>query len=270
MKRNSLLTIIFLFLGLTQVNAQKLVEVLHETITVNSTSAMSGYTRNTVEVQLPQGTIGYIYRISVFKKGGVSVGNGLLDLLSTVPIAEVKIGANLSKYVVNNANGGAVDYFIFTNQEDKNAFYGKRDDSWNSCKSYPNRVSSCLSSNECINRKIWFGFRNNNISQGLDVYLEVVAIVDEVKSQSSQTTYGFKITNETTVVVNFQLSLDGINWQEFSLKPSYFNNYNFQQPEIFFRISTQGAGTAQYKIGYNDRYKIQYNPNKRMFDLFNY
>ena len=269
MKNLNLILLFFFILTLNYTNAQKLVDVLHETLTVNSTTSMSGYTRNTVEVKLPKGTTGYIYRMSVFKKGGVNVGNGLLDLLSLIPIAEVKAGVNLSKYVVGNANGGAVDYFIFTTQEDKSAFYNKYDENWSSCKSYPNRVSSCISSDECINRTIWFGFRNNNVSQGLDVYLEVVAIVDEVKELANKTTYGFRITNETTSVMDFQLSTDGVNWNEHSLKPKYFNNYNFQQPEIYFRISTTDS-YLKYKIKYNDRFKIKYNQTKEIFDLYSY
>jgi hypothetical protein len=261
--------IIIIFLGffLSNANAQELVNILQEKVTVNSTTSLNGWSRNTVEAKLPAGTIGYVYRLSVFKKDGVNVSTGLFDLLKMIPVKKIQIGANLSQFVINNSDGGAIDYFIFTTDKDKNAFYNKQDGNWYSCKSFPNRVSTCTYSDECINKTIWFGFRNNNLMQGLDVYIELAAIVDQLNSTNSM--YGFQIINKTNVQVNFQLSINGINWFDYSLQSGYLNNYNFYKPDIFFRILTQGTGTAQYKINFSNRYKIEYNQAKRIFDLFN-
>lgn len=248
--------------------SQELVDVLTEKITVNSSTSLNGWTRNTAEIRLPQGTTGFVYRISVFNKGNATVGSGLFDLIKSIPVTQIQLGANLAQYAVSNSDGGALDFFIFTTDEDKNAFRNKEALNWNSCKMFLNRVSSVAYSSECINRTIWFGFRNNNLTQGLDVLLEVAAIIDS--RAQDQTTYGFTITNSTTNPIIFQLSVDGYKWQDYRLEPNYFANYNFRQPNIQFRMSTQGSQPVNYQLDYSYRYKIQFNQQKQIFDLFHY
>lgn len=248
--------------------SQKLVNVVGETITVNSVSSLSGWSRNKIEVPLPENTTGYIYRITSFPKNNVNITDGLFSVLKSIPLAEIKIGASLAEYAINNSNGSAIDYFIFTNIEDLNAFYKKDNANWSSCKSFPNVINVCRTSNECLNRTIYFGFRNNNITEGLDVHIEVVAIQDENKSSFSN--YGFKILNEATVTANFELSLDGSTWESYSLKPNYVEEFTFTKPAAVFKITTTGKGTVEYKINSNERYKIAWNVNKGIWDLYTY
>ncbi|ADB40000.1 hypothetical protein [Spirosoma linguale] len=263
-----ILLVFFYILSIQTVSfSQELVEVLSETFTANSITSMSGSTRNVAEVQLPRGSIGYTYRISVFKRGRVSIGNGLLSLLQSVPMSQLTIGANLAQYALSQNDGTQIDYFIFTTPDDKNAFYRKVDGNWSSCRSFLNRVNTCSHSDKCINETIWFGFRNNNMSQGLDIHLEVVAIVNQ---DNTDETYSFKITNGALQDVNFQLSADNQNWQECSLRSNYEGTWRFKQSYAYFKLTTQGKGTVNYRINNNERYKITLNRNTLSFDLNKY
>ncbi len=261
-----LLAVVFLC-QIKFLHSQKLVSVISETITVNSTTSMNGWTRNTVEVTFPKGTIGYVYRVSVFDLNSVNISDLLFDLLKQIPIEEIQVGASFAKYAVANANGHAIDYFILTTGDDRTAFYNKNDNNWSSCKSFLNRVNTCASSNECINSRIYFGFRNNNLTKGLDVYIEIVAIVDENNTQYY--TYGYRITNESNTDLEFELSSDNVIWTKYSLRSAYFNNYNFNTHEIYFRISTNGSFKS-YKLDSSRKYKIAWNSNVSMWDLFSY
>lgn len=265
---NKLLLLFGTVLILNQGLCERYVEVIRETITVNSNTSLTGYTRNTVEVNFRKGTIGYIYRTSVFKTGDVSVGQSLMNLVKEIPDARVQIGAAFTEFVLANANGTAVDYYIFTTRTDADNFYSKEGTS--ACQSYPNRRSGCYSSNQCLNQTIWFGFKNNNISQGLDVYLEVIAIVDDELASEGKSTYSFKITNGSGTKVNFQLSFDGITWQSVSLDDGYMSTYKHTQPSISFKLTTQGKPPVQYKISYDKKYKIEWNQSKLLYDLFQY
>jgi hypothetical protein len=125
-KINNLLLPILILILSAKSNAQQLVDVLKETISVNSISSMNGYSRNTAEIKFPKGTKGYIYRISVFNKGGVEVSNTLFEALKNIPVTEIKIGVTLTEHIIKNSDGQAVDFFIFTTDEDKDAFTQKK------------------------------------------------------------------------------------------------------------------------------------------------
>ena len=158
--------------------AQELVQVTDETLTVNSVTAMTGYTRNKTEVTLPDRTSGYIYRISVFPKGTNPAGPSLFSLLKKLGSSNISLASSFAEYAIANNDNSSVDAFIFSSPDDANNFYAKKDGYWNACKSMPNRVSCCFATKECMGKEVYFGFRNNNIMKGLDVKLEVVALVE--------------------------------------------------------------------------------------------
>jgi hypothetical protein len=251
-----------------KISAQELVQVTDETITVNSTTAMTGYTRNKTEVTLPEKTKAYIYRISIFPKGKSAVDNSLFELLKQMGTANISIATSFAQLAIKNNDNFSVDAFIFNNTYDADNFYDKKDNNWSSCKSMTNRVSCCFSTKECIGREIYFGFRNNNIMQGLDVKLEIVAIVDS--TLKSDYKYSYTIDNGSNKVLKYFISLDNNNWEETSLRSSYQQVYTFEQREIYFKIKTDNFKFSTYKLTPNERYKIFWNEKLQKWDLTRY
>lgn len=265
-----LLLIVFLIISNgKQLNAQRLQKLFRETITINSRSSTNGHTRNISKLELPTGTSGFVYRISVFKRKDAADVSELMDIVSEIPITELKVGAKLSKYAIKNTNSLSIDYFIFTTEQDALDFYDKKDNNWSSCTSFLNRAGTCSSTSACLNKNVWFGFRNNNISQGLDIVFEAIAIVDEAKEKSNQSTYVFNITNTTNSEVFFQLSNVGKNWNNFSLTSNSGKGYSYKKNEIIFRMLNQNNKELNYKIYSDERYKIVFNQNNEL-DLQKY
>lgn len=90
------------------------------------------------------------------------------------------------------------------------------------------------------------------------------------EDENAEETYNFKIANNAHKDVNFQLSLDGQNWESCSLKNNYYGTWKYKQLNIQFRLTTNNQGTVNYNISYNEGYKIQWNDDKSMWDLYNY
>lgn len=263
------LTTLFLTsLCYSNLSAQELVQVIDETITVNSTTSMTGYTRNKTEVTLPEKTKSYIYRISIFPKGESSVDNSLFDLLNKMGGPNVSIATSFAQFAIKNNDNSSVDAFIFNNTYDADNFYSKKDANWSACKSMPNRASCCFSTKECIGKQIFFGFRNNNIMQGLDVKLEIVAVVDT--SLKSDYKYSYTIDNGSDRELKYSISSDNITWQETSLRNGYQQTFTFEQKEIYFRIKTDNFKFSTYKLTPNERYRIFWNANLAKWDLTRY
>ena len=241
--------------------SQEFVQVLDQTVTVNSTTSISGYTRNTISAILPEKTIGYIYRISISPKGSNGQANdALFNLLKSYSPSSILFGISLAQFAVKNSNNTAVDAFIFDNTFDADDFYTKKDNNWGACKSMPNLVNCCYTTKECIGKNIFFGFRNKNISQGLDVKLEIVALVDN--SRKNSYSYSYTIQNTTQQELKYFISSDNINWQEQTLRSGYKQTFTFEQSEIFFKIYTDNRIFVQYKITPENRYEIIWNNNK--------
>jgi len=255
-------------LGFSETKAQSLVQVLDETITVNSIYALSGNTRNKAEIRLPEKTKSYIYRISVFKKGEGGINKSLLEILNDFGGAKVSLMTSFANFAVKNNDNLAVDAFIFNNIYDAENFIGRKDGNWSACKSMPNRQNSCFVMSQCLNRDVFFGFRNNNISQGLDVKLEVVALVDS--TQKADHLFSFKIVNSSGREIKYLISKDEQNWEQDNLRHSYFKSYSIEQRYMYFKIYTDKQKFVYYKINPEDRYKIIWNTNKAMFDLIRY
>jgi len=262
------LCIISLTLLVKNIAAQEVVQVTDETITVNSTTSVSGYTRNTTKVTLPEKTIGYIYRLSVFSKGNASVGSSLLSLLQKMGGANISLASSFAQFAINNNDNNSVDAYIFTNTYDADNFYAKKDGNWNACKSMPNRASCCFATSDCMGKELFFGFRNNNIMKGLDVKLEIVAIVDA--SLKTDYKYSYTINNSTDKELKYSLSLDNVNWQQTSLRSGYQQIYSFEQKEIYFKIYTDNFKFVMYKLTPNERYKIIWNTIAGKWDIVHF
>ncbi len=242
-------------------------KVTDELVTVNSTSSLSGYTRNKVEVKFPEKTTGYICRITSCPKGQMQQSEDLFNVLKKIPVSEVAAGASLAQFAIRNNDGSNVDAFIFNNTYDADYFYAKKDGQWSTCKSKPSIVNSCFYSNDCIGRRIFFGFRNNNIMQGLDVHLEVVAIVD--KNAETANTFSYSFLNGSNQELSYSLSTNKLSWQNVNLRPGYSNTVTFTEPFIFFRIQTNGR-SVEYKVTPEERHKIVWNTQTNAWDLTRY
>ena len=256
-----LLCLLYSFL---QTKAQQYMPVTDETLTVNSATSLSGHTRNTVEVDLPSHTIGYIYRMSVMPKGGNGSFESLFNVIKKIDPATA-FTSSLMQYAIRNSENYAVDAFVFNNTSDANEFYNKNDNNWSACKSMPNRSNVCLATKECLNKTLYFGFRNNNISQGLDVRFELVAIVDTTITQ--EYAYTFTIDNGSTAQVRYFISLDNKNWKEEVLNPGYEATFSGIQREAYIKIYTTTAFFVHYKINAQNRYRIFWNLDSGKWDL---
>jgi len=278
LKRHFLILGIILSVGFfpDQSYSQKLVDIISEDIVVNSRTHVGGNTRNVIEVNFPQGTIGYVYRVSVFDIGDSHVSDMLFDLLSQIPVKSIQVGANMLKFVANNHNGEAVDYHILTSEQEKTAFINKDDDKWSACESFLNRISTCASLNKCIAGKVYFGFRNNNISDGLKVHFEIVALVDEANGSSTDITsnnsaatlYTYQVENRSNYDINFELSSDGINWLPYYLSSKTNQNYENNTSTLYFRISTNGSSFKTHVLNPNSKYKVEWSGAESVLDLF--
>ncbi len=155
--KKHLLPFLFFMLCLCKNYGQELVSVTDEVLTVNSTTAVTGNSRNTAEVTLPEKTIGYIYRISIFPKGETAVDHSLFDLLKKVGGKQISLASSFAKYAIKNNDGNAIDAFIFSNQYDADGFYNQKDNNWKACKSLLNRVSSCFQQMSALATKYILG-----------------------------------------------------------------------------------------------------------------
>lgn len=263
MKKNLLWIFLLLF---TKLSAQQYQNVIDETIVVNSMTAMSGYTRNITEIALPEHTISYIYRITITPKGTSDESTPLLSFLNDSPEIGLSGISRISQFAIKNNDNSAVDAFIFNNVYDANDFFSKKDGTWTTCKGMANRTNCCFESSECINNRIFFGFRNNNVAQGLSVRLEVVAKIDELAEQKCS----YTISNSTNTELKYYVSTDNVTWEESILRSGYHMTYNNSIKELYFKINTTDKAFVNYKIFPNERYKIILNSQKKIWDLIRY
>jgi hypothetical protein len=263
MKKNLLRIFLFLF---TSLNAQEYQSVIDETIVVNSITAITGYTRNITEIALPEHTVSYIYRITITLKGSPDKSTPLLSFINNSSDIGLAGVSRLSQYAIKNNDNSAVDAFIFNNVYDANDFYSKNDGNWAACKSMANRTNCCFESTECINSRVFFGFRNNNVAQGLNVRLEVIAKVDD----SADRKCSYTISNATNMELKYYVSVDNVNWEESTLRSGYHMTYNNSFKELYFKINSTNSAFVNYKIFPNERYKIVLNSEKSIWDLIRY
>lgn len=259
---SSLLLLSFFSFNLTA--QQQLIDVLSEKFTVNSLTALNGNTRNFAEVKLPDNATGFVYRLTVNKKGNGNLGNSLFTLLKQRG-GYIAFGASLADFAIQNGDGNAVDAYIFTNSYDKDNFYAKNDRQWNYCKALPNRTNCCFSTNDCLGKRIYFGFRNNNTMQGLDVLLEVVAVIDSTGTQASASNT-YSITNATDREISYEVSQNGLIWEKATIRAGYINNHTSPNQELKFRIFT-GRFPILYILRPQERFRIIWDATKAKYDL---
>ena len=262
MMKNLLWIFLLLF---TKLNAQQYRSLIDENVIVNSTTAVAGYTRNITEVTLPDHTISYFYRITITNKGTSDESTPLLSLLKNNADIAIAGMSRITEFAIKNTDNNAVDAFIFNNIYNANDFYSKKDGNWTACKSMANRSNCCFESSECINNRIFFGFRNNNVAQGLNIRLEVIAKIDD----TAKSKYSYTISNSTITELKYFVSIDNIKWEENVLRSGYNMNYNNSIKELYFKIYTDKT-FVKYKIFPNERYKIILNSQKSIWDLIRY
>lgn len=147
--------------------------------TVNSRTKFGGRTRVTRTLFFPENTIGFYYVVDV-----EAVGNGghrpvkkLLGVLQLLPDPVVASGAATFNALVPSFTNRNIDVFFMENNqksyfESKTTFYH-----------YDNFALYNVSYNHGFvpfmnkSRAITIGFRNNDLSQGVDVQFQVVALI---------------------------------------------------------------------------------------------
>lgn len=157
-------------------SGQKLVSAVDNTITVFSRNAPAGNT-DVIEVSLPANTRSYVYRISIFKKDQWIAGPSLAVLLDSMGARKVSQATDFRQFAVSNNDNTIASAFIFTNPNDADHFYHNKPGS-RACKNLQRITSTCLSSNQCLGKKLYFGFSNGNAADEIDVRLEVVGVVE--------------------------------------------------------------------------------------------
>ena len=151
-----------------------------EKFAVNSYTNITGHSSAIRTVDLPENTIGYIYRIRISKIKEKINGNALFNELAKYTADEISIGVSLANFIINQNDAEDIDAYIFPNINESNNFYNNQ--AYRVCQNLEGIKGCCNSSNLCTsNRKIYFGFRNTNIREGLYVSLEVTAIIEKPK-----------------------------------------------------------------------------------------
>lgn len=222
-------------------------------ITVNSQTSIyaNSNTRRLIEIELPTGTIAYVYRVAVISGSAPSVGESLISLLSAIPSDELTKGAiALSSNTMQNANNGSVDMFVFSQSADASAFLNKADASWFSPKQAMGVKSTVEVAINPISPKIWFGFRNNNFSDKVDVRLDVVAILDETITDPICT---FEFVNPLNEGVKFSLSFDRVEWAQVSLGRNEIYQNQLPLREIHVRIPRRVYGYNDFTLHYSEK-----------------
>jgi hypothetical protein len=142
------------------------------------------------------------------------------------------------------------------------------DGNWRVCKSLMNRGNCRFPTKDCLNHRIYFGFRNNNISQDLDVKLEVIAIVDTAKGSTK--TYSYTLLNGTNNELKFYTNYNDADWTLNSLRPNYQFTFSFEKPVVYVRIYTTAISFAHYKLTPGNRYKFIFNKQAKKWDVVYY
>lgn len=255
------------FLINISLNSQELIKVFDETLTVNSKSNYGGNSHNLAEVILPKKTTAIIYRISIFDKGTGLFDTELIELLKQVGGAKISLATTFAEFGVKSNDNEAVDIHLFNNIYDATDFHHKKE-GWSACKSQLNRTNCCVKTSEFLTNRIFFGFKNNNYMQGLDVRLEVVAILDT--SLKYDYKYTYQITNGANKELNFLISFDGQNWENATLRNGYIMPINTEKNPIFFKINTDETKKSEYRLQPNERFKIIFNEHMLKWDLTKY
>lgn len=240
----------------------RLIKITDETVTVNSTSNLSGNSKNLTEIDIPQKTKAYIYRVSIYPRGQYSNENSLVSLLSSMDPDELALTNSFGQFAIKNS-GYNIDAYIFNNSSDASNFLKGK--TFYACKSFTNKSNFCYSENTCLGNRIYVGLNNNSLMQGLDVRIEVVAIVDN--SSDATSTYSYNVENPTNTGVNFSISTDNTNWTNHSVSSRKSLTFKLNQGHCFLKIQTSLFKTVNYKIYSGRKYKVYWNETQQKWDL---
>lgn len=261
--------ILFSFLAPNLIFSQKLVDVLNETITVNSKTAINGKTRILTSARIPIGAKSYIYRITITKKGGMTTGSTLFTLLTNMKNRKVAYAAALTELAITNNDNNSIDAFIFHSSYDADNFLVEKDKDWDACQALLSVKNSCRLVDNCIGQNIYFGFRNNNFMQGLDINIEIVALIDEKPKKIYKSTFG--IINASGYDIVFDLSKDGKNWRTTSpVKTNHRVFYTFDQSCYYMRVVTSQTVMKYMTLYPNERYEIIWDSKNNFFTIQRY
>ena len=271
MNIKSLFCLLFLFIAF-DTHAQQYVNVMDQLFTVHSAGNAfmnsNSNSRSFIQVDFPAKTTGYIYRISTSPKTVVNGQNAqLYELLKGVSPANIVMGASLAQFVINNSDGSAIDAYTFSNVYDVNNFIQKKEGNWTPCLQNAGVISACYASNKCLSPTMYFGFRNNNITTGLNIHLEIVALVDTASTAASYS-YNYTIANGANQPLNYLISNDNIKWERFNVQQGYVSNIKRDQSVLHIRLVTSILNMVTYEIHPDDRYRIIWNGNR--WDLTKY
>lgn len=104
------------------------------------------------------------------------------------------------------------------------------------------------------------------IETGMVMYTGILHMDDGDNSVE----FSFKISNDTPINIKYQISEGQDNWRQYTLKPDFYmyNYFHHGYKEGFIRIYTNGIGFKKYSIQAINSYKIGWNENKKVFELF--
>ena len=258
-------------LAFTTCDAQRYIGIMDQLFTVHSAGNVfvntNSNSRNIIQVNFPVKTKGYIYRITTGSGNSAGQPEKLYQLLKSMVPPQVAMEASLAQFVINSTDSKAIDAYIFSNVYDSNNFLQKREGNWTACQQNSGVLSTCLASDQCISPTIYFGFRNNNLANPINVHLEVVAIVDT--TSQIDFSYSYTVANGTTQAINYQISNDQTNWESYTVAQGYANTLKRDQQVIYIRLITTALNMVTYEIHPEQRYRIIWS-NAGRWDLVTY
>jgi hypothetical protein len=148
-------------------------EIANETVVINSSSNArfsGGKTRSGIKINLPVGTIKWVYRITLLSAKSYysyPYEQTLFNLMS-----------NKQKYIVNNQTNYGVDFYIVDDFDISNFLQTGNDN----FKYYKNNsklnTTGFVGVCDLLTDNLWIGIKNPNITEGLKAIVEVVAFGD--------------------------------------------------------------------------------------------
>lgn len=129
------------------------------------------------EVELPAGTVSYTFRVTVSEKG-TRPQETLIDGMTKIGTPTF-MAAGAVAGLFSFSDGNYTDVYTFSDWDNAQKFE-KKIEGWRACKAYKQTTSTCRVNNDCMDM-VAFGFRNNNGLTGVNVYFELVALVDDSK-----------------------------------------------------------------------------------------
>ena len=262
------ISFIVLILGALNCRAQQFVSVMDQLFTVHSSGNVfvnnNSSSRNIIEVHLPAKTVGYVYRVSAKAKNSLTGQNAqLFDLLKTIAPKQIVMEAALTQFAVQQTDGEAIDVFAFNTADDANIFLRKQDNFLRPCWYNLGVINTCFAKNTCLSPTIYFGFRNNNLATGINVHLEVVAVIDT----SAKIEYRYSISNGVNQNLYYLLSNDQVNWERHLVATGYTDNLSSGQSKLYIRLITSVTSMVTYEILPEQRYRIVWNIIAKRLEL---